>query len=399
MALKFFFHSKHSVRCDVVRETSNERPYGHYSDLMKFQPTGNTVILHISNEDLYNIVYISIVDWYKSQTKTVQETILVDVCDEDKDRYRFGFNGQEKVNEWAGIGNFNEFSERGQDARTGRFITYDPLAKEYPWNSPYAFAENDVIRSVDIEGLEKYEVNGNNITIYAVFGIFTERPSKLINEKQYDGGNIPTSIDVHNIAKQAYAELNQKTAENTYYMDIQYNKDGSVNKVSQGSTPYKVSFNVEFISFKDEADMRASQTYKNARTDKSFAGTMLFGNDSYTDFASTPGVYRSLQITANSGATHFGRSQKSSPDNAILVSPSNYPDKVTYVHEPGHDFGLSHTGKDAGIGLQDELKGERRGANGQIYNGQGMMGSKNTVEAPMETQVVNMLNSMEGSKK
>ena len=35
MALKFFFHSKHSVRCDVVREISNERPYGHYGDRVK----------------------------------------------------------------------------------------------------------------------------------------------------------------------------------------------------------------------------------------------------------------------------------------------------------------------------------------------------------------------------
>ena len=32
----------------------------------------------------------------------------------------------------------------------------DPLIKSYPWNSPYAFAENDVIRSIDLEGLEKY---------------------------------------------------------------------------------------------------------------------------------------------------------------------------------------------------------------------------------------------------
>ena len=83
-----------------------------------------------------------------------QENVLVTICPEDKDKYRFGFNGQEKVNEWAGIGNFMEFSERGQDTRTARFITYDPLAQQFPWNSPYAFAENRPIDGIDLEGRE-----------------------------------------------------------------------------------------------------------------------------------------------------------------------------------------------------------------------------------------------------
>ena len=29
------------------------------------------------------------------------------------------------------------------------------MTKEFPWNSPYAFAENDVVRSIDLEGREK----------------------------------------------------------------------------------------------------------------------------------------------------------------------------------------------------------------------------------------------------
>lgn len=43
------------------------------------------------------------------------------------------------------------------DPRIGKFLSVDPLASEYPWNSPYAFAENDVIRSIDLEGAEKYD--------------------------------------------------------------------------------------------------------------------------------------------------------------------------------------------------------------------------------------------------
>lgn len=41
-------------------------------------------------------------------------------------------------------------------------MSVDPLAKEYPWNSTYAFAENRVIDGLDLEGLE-----------YATFHILT----------------------------------------------------------------------------------------------------------------------------------------------------------------------------------------------------------------------------------
>ena len=69
--------------------------------------------------------------------------------------YRYGFNGQEKDAEIKGEGNSLNFKFRMYDPRLGRFLSRDPLAKDYPWNSPYAFAENDVIRSIDLEGAEK----------------------------------------------------------------------------------------------------------------------------------------------------------------------------------------------------------------------------------------------------
>jgi hypothetical protein len=37
----------------------------------------------------------------------------------------------------------------------GRFFALDPLTKQYPWNSPYAFSENSVIQYIELEGLEK----------------------------------------------------------------------------------------------------------------------------------------------------------------------------------------------------------------------------------------------------
>jgi len=84
----------------------------------------------------------------------------VDVCDEDKDRYRFGFNGQEKVNEIAGIGNHTtaEFGEF--DTRTGRRWNVDPVDQISISN--YAVNRNNPILYND--------PNGDNPLFGALFG-------------------------------------------------------------------------------------------------------------------------------------------------------------------------------------------------------------------------------------
>src|SRR5690554_5203005 len=70
------------------------------------------------------------------------------------DSYRYGFQGQEKDDEIKGEGNSINYKFRMHDPRVGRFFAIDPLARDYPWNSPYAFSENKVIAFVELEGLE-----------------------------------------------------------------------------------------------------------------------------------------------------------------------------------------------------------------------------------------------------
>jgi RHS repeat-associated protein len=68
--------------------------------------------------------------------------------------YRFGFNGQEKDDEVKGVGNSINFKYRIHDPRLGRFLSVDPLAPIYAYNSPYAFAENKLGLGKELEGLE-----------------------------------------------------------------------------------------------------------------------------------------------------------------------------------------------------------------------------------------------------
>ena len=74
--------------------------------------------------------------------------------------YRYGFQGQEKDDEIKGEGNSVNYKYRMHDPRIGRFFAVDPLSDTYPFWSPYAFSGNQVIHSVEIEGLE-VEVNLN----------------------------------------------------------------------------------------------------------------------------------------------------------------------------------------------------------------------------------------------
>ncbi|MEI6950356.1 RHS repeat-associated core domain-containing protein [Paraflavisolibacter sp. H34] len=73
--------------------------------------------------------------------------------------YRYGFNGKENDNEVKGDGNQQDYGMRIYDPRLGRFLSVDPLTKSYPWNTPYAFAENSPIENIDLDGLEKYTVH------------------------------------------------------------------------------------------------------------------------------------------------------------------------------------------------------------------------------------------------
>jgi len=66
--------------------------------------------------------------------------------------YRRGFNGMEKDYEVKGGGNSYDFGARMYDARVGRFLSVDPLAHEFPWQSPYMFCDGNPINKIDPDG-------------------------------------------------------------------------------------------------------------------------------------------------------------------------------------------------------------------------------------------------------
>ncbi len=69
-------------------------------------------------------------------------------------KYRYGFNGKENDNEVKGEGNQQDYGLRIYDPRLGRFLSMDPLTRDYPWYTPYQFAGNMPIWAIDLDGAE-----------------------------------------------------------------------------------------------------------------------------------------------------------------------------------------------------------------------------------------------------
>jgi RHS repeat-associated protein len=73
--------------------------------------------------------------------------------------YRYGFNGKENDNEVKGEGNQQDYGMRIYDPRLGKFLSVDPLQKQYPFYTPYQFSGNTPIQATDLDGLEEIHFN------------------------------------------------------------------------------------------------------------------------------------------------------------------------------------------------------------------------------------------------
>ena len=112
---------------------------------------GNVLVTLTDNkvpqtDGTYSSVVLSASDYYPFGMAMAERTY-------SNSEYRYGFNGKENDTDFGS--HIQDYGFRLYSAAEARFLSVDPLAPSYPWNSTYAFAENSVIRYVDLEGLEK----------------------------------------------------------------------------------------------------------------------------------------------------------------------------------------------------------------------------------------------------
>lgn len=138
-----------STRGDKLYESSNH--LGNVLVTFSDKKLGKVTSIVSTRADYYEAIVTTASDYYPFGWQMPNRKLNVG-------NYSFGFNGQIQDQEWNGGQSVN-FKFRVHDPRLGRFLSVDPLAPSFPWNTPYGYAENDVIRSRDLEGAEKAETN------------------------------------------------------------------------------------------------------------------------------------------------------------------------------------------------------------------------------------------------
>jgi RHS repeat-associated protein len=167
--------------------------------------------------------------------------------------YRYGFNGKENDNDVKGEGNQQDYGFRIYDPRLGRFLSVDPITADFPWNSSYAFAEGDIIRCIDLDGLEKFLVEYNQlnngvskIKISAVFDV--ERQIQRLdikpkpNFKQFKNDITKDVLRITNY--QRFVGKKSKPEENTDNLNGQEKFIAGKSHVDRESFPANTQFNV-----------------------------------------------------------------------------------------------------------------------------------------------------------
>jgi hypothetical protein len=121
---------------------------------------------------------------YTQQTGTSSNTQLVQISNKLKGGYRFGYNGQEKVDEIAGAGNHTTAEFWEYDTRLGRRWNRDPVVK--PWESSYACFANNPIWYSDVNGDDGTKTGSGNGYMTGDLNNVVVRSSKLDPDKKDD---------------------------------------------------------------------------------------------------------------------------------------------------------------------------------------------------------------------
>ena len=79
--------------------------------------------------------------------------------DTEYDSYRFGFNGKENDTDFGNKQLVQDYGFRIYNPAIGKFLSVDPLTKDYPMLTPYQFASNTPIAAIDIDGLEGKQIH------------------------------------------------------------------------------------------------------------------------------------------------------------------------------------------------------------------------------------------------
>ncbi len=161
------------------------------NNFIKFNPSKNHVKLmrHTPQNSFSKLVLLN------ERTSTVLGS----------EKFRYGYQSSEMDNEVKGEGNSYTTEFRQLDPRLGRWLTIDPLVKDFPWQSSYCSMNNNPIYHVDQNGQSgepTIDKKKKIVTIHSKLYFYGSKAnSKLSGEiatgiaSQWNGAHAKTTID------------------------------------------------------------------------------------------------------------------------------------------------------------------------------------------------------------
>jgi len=124
----------------------------------------------------YNAVVISATDYFPFG-------MAIDSRSYTSALYRYGFNGKENDKETGE----QDYGMRIYDQKGCRFLSLDPIGRKFPELSPYQFASNSPIQSIDLDGLEGVReidiLTGNNTMMIDLYFVPKNLPIKTYDQR------------------------------------------------------------------------------------------------------------------------------------------------------------------------------------------------------------------------
>ncbi len=233
-----FEYLKVSFKKELSLKNSVQKAYGNY----ELTDHLNNVKVVISDrkliEDINGNNVMDAEDYFVSDIVSFADytPFGMKIASRSSNTMAYGFQGQENDDEIKGEGNSVNYKYRMHDPRIGRFFAIDPLAAQYPHNSPYAFSENRVIDGVELEGLEwsKSSFIDKNGTEHIGFNVHI----KVVNSS-----SIKINIDqvIKDVNKQLNFQFNKVQNQHRVY-------DGLVLTYETVENIKPWEFGIEFVS-------------------------------------------------------------------------------------------------------------------------------------------------------
>jgi len=248
--------------------------------------------------------------------------------------YRYGFQGQEEDGET----NYVNYKFRMHDTRIGRFFAVDPLSPEYPFLSPYAFSENRLVDSKELEGLERI-----NATEYAAesgdcFECLDKKLGYDIGTMQSNNPGIdPKNIQIGQTLSTPFTYPFKTSSNNTNGYNLQSNNNSIINV---SSNTHKNKFRVEAMELLNLAGNTigefAIKSDKNAET--GFWNTTVTTGVTYSlGVSPSAGVVTALSGDIEIHKSIHAKSLVDWANKSGLVSTSTYSFVLNYSKFTGND--------------------------------------------------------------